>query len=392
MKRILFVTDTYYPDSSATTTLARRTAEALVQLGCIVDVYPSEISGNHFKYPSEWNGVRIISPDSGAREERFVPVKASKDHPFTSGQVEKLTGVLAAGNYEYVFSVAIAFEVNFLVHEAVSNLSSLTSELPKWFPMAYDPYAYDPHVTKEQRRERAAREIEELKDATRIFFLTEFKEDYIGSPIENKIEWFMLPCIRPISPNRTKRAITFDESYINCVFLGDFYYGVENTDFIFRLFEPLNSNIRLYTVGNLCDFGPTVELWKKRLGGRYVCHERVSQEEAHNVMLDCDVLVSMGHDSANMCPSKIIDFISSGKPILHIKKIQDCCGEKYLQRYHDKYCIYQNDELTQARISEVERFVRNAKGREAMPFDEVKALYSDFTMEALIKIIIYWMD
>lgn len=380
MKRILFVTDTFYPDSSATTTLVRRTAEALVQSGFCVDVYPSEISGNHFSYSSEYNGVRIISPDTGVREERFVPVKASEDHPFTSEQVEELARVLASGNYDCVFSVAIAFEVNFLTHQALQMVES-----PKWFPMAYDPYAFDPHIGDEQRKERAVREIEALKDATRVFFLTEFMEDYIDSPVEDKIEWFMLPCVRPISPDRTKKAISFDRSFINCVFLGDFYYGVENTDFIFRLFEPLGRNIRLYTVGNLCDFAPTVELWKKKLGDRYICHERISQEEAHNVMLDCDVLVSMGHDSANMCPSKIIDFISSGKPVLHIKKIEDCCGEKYLQRYPDKYCIYQNDELTQDRINEVERFVMNAKGAKPMPFDAVKALYGEFTMEALLE-------
>lgn len=394
MKHILFVTDTYFPDSSATTTLGRRTAEALAQLGYTVDVYPSEISGNHFTYPEEYNGVRIISPDV-VSEDKFVPVKASENHLFTKTKVDRLSRVIDAGNYDCVFSVAIAFEVNFLVHDAIAQIAKCNKQysqpqtpnfhLIRWFPMAYDPYAYDPHVTQEQRLIRAAREIDVLKDATKVFFLTEFKEDYIGSSMEDRIEWFMLPCIRPINPDRAKKAITFDESYINCVFLGDFYYGVENTDFIFRLFEPLDKKIRLYTVGNLCDFKPTVDLWKKRLGDSYICHERVSQEEAHNVMLDCDVLVSMGHDSANMCPSKIIDFISSGKPILHIKKIQDCCGARYLQRYPDKYCIYQNDELTQARVSEVERFVRNARGREAMPFDKVRALYSDFTMEALIE-------
>jgi len=98
MQRLLFITDTYYPDSSATTTQVRRTAEALVERGYAVDVYPSEISGNHFNYTAEYNGVRIISPDTIAREERFVPVKASEDHPFTSKQVEDLTRVLVSIN------------------------------------------------------------------------------------------------------------------------------------------------------------------------------------------------------------------------------------------------------------------------------------------------------
>lgn len=248
MKNILFVTDTYYPDSSATTTLSRRNAEALAQLGYHVDVYPAEITNNHYTYPDAYNGVNIIAPEPGSNKDN-APVKASEDHQITQKQVEALSHVLQAKSYDAVFSVAIAFEVNFLTHQALQMISVNTPSLGgrggerlQWFPMAYDPYAFDPHVTPEQRKNRIKREVDALKDATKIFFLTEFKEDYIGSPIEDKMAYFMLPCIRPINPDRTKKAITFDSSYINCVFLGDFYYGVENTDFIFRLFEKLTTS------------------------------------------------------------------------------------------------------------------------------------------------------
>lgn len=380
MKHILFVTDTYYPDSSATTTLGRRTAEALAQLGYSVDVYPAEISGNHFTYPDEYNGVKIIKPEVGA-EMNYTPVNPSETHTITESHLSGLGKVLDSKDYDYVFSVALAFEVNFLAHQALKGRKC------KWFPMSYDPYAFNPHITEEQKQEYICREVETLQDATKIFFLTEFSDDYVGSPIEDKIVYFNLPCIRPINPDRTKRVIEFDDSYINCVFLGDFYFGNENTDFIFRLFEKVErrAKIRLYTIGSVCDYRETVNLWQEKLGDGYICHERISQEEAHNAMLDCDVLVSMGHDSANMCPSKAIDFASSGKPILHIQKIENCCAKKYLERYPDKCFIYQNEELTDERVSEVAQFILYAKGKKTIPFDTVKELYSDFTMESLIE-------
>ena len=386
MNHILFVTDTYYPDSSATTTLGRRTAEALARLGYSVDVYPAEISGNHFTYPDEYNGVRIIKPEIEA-EMNYTPVNPSETHLITEQHLSELKKVLDATDYDYVFSVALAFEVNFLAHQALKGRQC------RWFPMSYDPYAFNPHITEKQRQEYIRQEVETLRDATKIFFLTEFSDDYIGSPIEDKIVYFNLPCIRPINPDKTKRVIEFDDSYINCVFLGDFYFGNENTDFIFRLFEKLSTlnsqlstlKIRFYTIGSVCDYRETVDLWQEKLGDGYICHERISQEEAHNAMLDCDVLVSMGHDSANMCPSKAIDFASSGKPILHIQKIENCCAKKYLERYPDKCFIYQNEELTEERVKEVEQFIYNAKGKGIIPFDAVRKLYSDFTMEALIE-------
>ncbi|MCQ2053299.1 MAG: hypothetical protein MJZ03_05135, partial [archaeon] len=412
-------------DSSATTTLGRRTAEALAQLGYSVDVYPAEISGNHFTYPDEYNGVRIISPEAGA-EMNYSPVNPSETHTITERHLSELRKILDSKDYDYVFSVALAFEVHFLVHQVLEGRrskvegqkskedgrvgildlrpwtldSKIVSQI-KWFPMSYDPYAFNPHITEKQKQEYIRQEVETLQDATKIFFLTEFANDYIGSPIEDKIVYFNLPCIRPIDPDRTKRVIEFDDSYINCVFLGDFYFGNENTDFIFRLFEKVEgrrskaegrSEIRFYTIGSVCDYRETVDLWQKKLGDGYICHERTSQEEAHNAMLDCDVLVSMGHDSANMCPSKAIDFASSGKPILHIQKIENCCAKRYLERYPDKCFIYQNEELTDERVKEVEQFILSAKGKETIPFDMVKELYNDFTMEALIEKILKEFD
>lgn len=357
MKKILLIADYYHPDSGATTNIFRRTMEVLAERGYDVSAYPAEISGNHFSYPAEYNGVKIYQTD------------------------QSLIEILDEGNYDYVFSGAVDFRVNFLAHDAVKGRKC------KWFPISYDPYAFDPHITAEQKATRIQEEIEALKDAAKIFFLTEFKEDYIGSPIEKKIEYFMLPCIRDICPDASNRVVLFDSRYINCVFLGDFYRGIENTDFIFRLFAKImekNDRVRFYTVGNLGDYSETVELWKRKLEEKYICHKRISQEEAHNVLFDCDVLVSMGHDSANMCPSKIIDFISAGRPILHISKIVNCCGQKYLAKYPDKYYIYQGDELTTDRVAEIEQFIIDAKSREKIPFGKVKELYGDFTMEALI--------
>ena len=249
MKKILFVTDTYYPDSSATTTIGRRTAEALARLGYSVDVYPAEISGNHFTYPDEYNGVRIISPEAGA-DMNYSPVNPSETHLITERHLSELKKVLDATDYDYVFSVALAFEVNFLAHQALKGRKC------KWFPMSYDPYAFNPHITEEQKQEYILREVETLRDATKIFFLTEFSDDYIGSPIEDKIVYFNLPCIRPINPDRTKRVIEFDDSYINCVFLGDFYFGNENTDFIFRLFEKLSALSSQLSALSLSSFLP----------------------------------------------------------------------------------------------------------------------------------------
>ena len=129
MNHVLFVTDTYYPDSSATTTLGRRTAEALAQLGYSVDVYPAEISGNHFTYLDEYNGVRIISPEAGA-DMNYSPVNPSETHTITQSHLSGLRRILDAKAYDYVFSVALAFEIHFLVHQVLSSVGEPVEPQP----------------------------------------------------------------------------------------------------------------------------------------------------------------------------------------------------------------------------------------------------------------------
>lgn len=366
-KKLLFITDTYYPDSSATTSITVRVAEALASLGYFVDAYPAEITGKYFKYPSKHNGVRIIKT--------IIEGKYKKGKDITS----LIKKALSFDKYDCIFSVAEAFEINLLTHDAFKGKKYI------WYPMSYDPFAYNPHINEKQKKEFLKLEEKALKDAKIIFFLTEFKDDYKDASFKDKIVYFNLPCIREINENKEGCPIYFDKSYINCVFLGNFYFGIENTDFIFRLFEKINLPIRLYTVGSLGDYTETVNVWKNKLKDKYICHERVTQKEAQNIMLNSDVLVSMGHDSANMCPSKVIDFIASGKPILHIEKIKNCCGSKYLKNYENKICIYQNDKLTDTKIKPIEKFIEDSKNKERIPFDLILKKYSDFTMESLIK-------
>lgn len=374
-KKILFITDTYYPDSSATTNIVVRTAEFLTTLGYSVEVYPTEMTGNIFCYPREHNGVTILKLSDKS-------VSFDKNNEI----ICSINKIVDSKNYDCIFSVAEAFEVNLLVYQAIKDKNC------NWFPMSYDPFAFKPHITDKKREEFIKLEEEAFKIAKKIFFLNEFRNDYINAPFKDKIVYFNLPCIREIKGDDEASPINFDNKFINCVFLGDFYLGVENTDFIFRLFDKISLPVKLYTIGKLGDFEDTVNLWKSKLKDKYICHERIDQKSAHAVMLNADVLVSMGHDSPNMCPSKIIDFIASGKPILHIEKIKDCCGTKYLENYNNKICVYQNDELTDEKIHKIERFIVESKTKERVPFKEILKKYSDFTMESLIKKIIQTIE
>lgn len=70
----------------------------------------------------------------------------------------------------------------------------------------------------------------------------------------------------------------------------------------------------------------------------YIAKESLDQEISH-----CDFLINVGNSNSRSVPSKLISYISTGKPIVHFSKsLEDVCIN-YLERYPNAIIISEND-------------------------------------------------
>jgi glycosyltransferase involved in cell wall biosynthesis len=279
----------------------------------------------------------------------------------------------------------------FWIHDTAARVcSTIRKQKLTWVPINFDPYAYIEFISSEERRRRIRQEKKTFKNAHRILMLSQSKEDYRRNPMLPKMDFFEIPNIRRLSSDYPNEHVKFDEKCIDCVCIGNLYWIVRRPDSLFSMFEKFSdSRIRLHVVGALIQGFPEgyIEYWKQRLGDRFFYHGRVCQEEAVSIMKSADILVNIGNTTSNQCPSKVLEYISTGKPIVSISKIEHCTSKVYLDRYPLACQINESDSERQGQIDQVEAFVRE-KYRQQIPFGEIASIFSDCTNEKAVETVL----
>ena len=106
---------------------------------------------------------------------------------------------------------------------------------------------------------------------------------------------------------------------------------------------------------------------------RIYCHGYVSRSTLSAAVAEADIMLSVGNQVSNSLPSKIITYMSYGKPIIHYSLQPDDVCKEYLKRYPLALVLEWDTgvELAALRIAE---FMRDFAERR-VPFDAVAELF-----------------
>ena len=136
----------------------------------------------------------------------------------------------------------------------------------------------------------------------------------------------------PLSIKKNVAQVGADEQ-IRCVYAGFLYGTIRDASYTLDLFSKLeNSNIHLYMLGKgqedllrAYENGP--------LKGRLHILGEKPTAECDEILSKANVLVNIGNMVNNQVPSKLLHYISFGKPILNITACEDCPTLPYMHRY-----------------------------------------------------------
>lgn len=138
----------------------------------------------------------------------------------------------------------------------------------------------------------------------------------------------------------TEEDIGFDSHYINCVYVGRFNRDTRNPRFLFQLFKALEKDaIRLHILGE------NRENWSEYLSGAsdsIFFYGNRSKEVSMNAELNSNILVNMGNSVSNQIPSKLLEYISTGKPIVNLYKVENCPTLEIVEKYPICFNIHEN--------------------------------------------------
>lgn len=178
-------------------------------------------------------------------------------------------------------------------------------------------YKLDPFVVDYQK---LGEEDKKLIDRADNMVGTIFATDIIFSEYYQKINRDNISKVVVVGfpnifrPTQLNHTIMRQSEKIRCVFAGAFYKGIREPEYTFRLFERLALlGIELHIFGRMRD---GLEL-PQNMPSNIFFHGEVSSEEAMNQMQSADVLVNVGNSITTMLPSKLLTYISAGRPILN---------------------------------------------------------------------------
>lgn len=248
--------------------------------------------------------------------------------------VKELTEMINIKDFDMILSISHPFSS----HWCASILSE-RFDVP-WLAYSLDPFFSMATLPKNKWTKRKKLEERVMSVASKVLMIYPTSENYLHLSVEfnEKIIATELPGI--VYDKYIDENDRSNHEDCRCYFIGGLYKDIRNPKAIMQAFSLMEDGISLSFIGkwpgndfSLSDFClPHIQY----LGSK-------KEEEIPDIYHDADILVNIGNLVDNQMPSKIFEYISTGKPILNIYKIPNCPTLKYLSRYPLAFNIFEDD-------------------------------------------------
>lgn len=184
------------------------------------------------------------------------------------------------------------------------------------------------------------------------------------------------PLYAPLTDTPCIPRIPFGSERIELLYCG----WLRNEAFLLEILKHLDDRFRITFVGNGSGGLPPVTT-----GAQLRTFPAVSRPEAVNAILDADVLLCIGNPYPVHIPSKVFEYVASGKPIIALHTLPDCPTLVYTGDYPLALNLHEStDPASAARM--VTEFCLRARGQ-SVPPSALARLFRDIDSEHIIDTI-----
>lgn len=176
---------------------------------------------------------------------------------------------------------------------------------------------------------------------------------------------------------------------VNLAFVGKFYPDVRHPQYVFDIIEQLQSRGKygLHVAGGFNGPFPKPFINKYFTNALPWLHYYgfVQPDVADSYLLQSDVLVHIANKTSSQMPSKILDYIATGKPILNFYYNDDCPTLPVLKPYPMALNVKMDAPITDELINQIVDFCTKHKGT-TIPFSQIEQQYEQYTPKYVGKI------
>lgn len=402
MKQYIFLTGKYLPTPGATGLCIHSIAKKLVSEKNKVTTICYE-DGSNLSYIDGVHIVRIATPSYFFDKQYKSTIKRKLD--IMKSRISKLIHInkypLRSNRLMHNFSNTclnlideydeVTIIASYVPLEAVAALELIKMKKPKVKIIYYsadtlsNEQGNDGLLTNRKREQLGYRwEKKIFSKCDKILIMECHKSHYFlekYSKYKNKIELVNFPLLSKSESNLLNLG-NASGHIKNIVYAGTFYRTLRNPQFAFdTLLEVLkNIDYNLIIIGG-GDCNEIVENSCNKLPNQMKFLGMQTHKIANEYISSANILLSIGNSESPMAPSKIYEYMSTGKPIIHFYSWDnDPCIEALI-RYKNALLVKEGSTNLQNRIEE---FIKNAK---TINYDDLKVEFKTSTPEYTASII-----
>lgn len=258
-----------------------------------------------------------------------------------------------------------------------------------WLADTIDPFSFNASVNNDSiyRKLNVSKEKEVFENADFNAVLTEkIKAEYtIMFPrAKNKIEVINNVFI-PIQFDFTKPKNSPDDAKLKIVFLGTLSKDTRSPENALQLINNLVVNFkeldfRVDFYGDFTDTMQFFENYPKLLDSSVFLHGFISKENVYEVIKNADILLNIGNNNEFQEPSKLIEYMYSGKKILNVCSIDEDTSSTLLKIYPLSLSIFAKEINDPIVMDKMVNFFRIS---EPMDETDIKHLLNDYLLETI---------
>lgn len=170
----------------------------------------------------------------------------------------------------------------------------------------------------------------------------------------------------------------YDDNKTHCAFLGRLYKGIRPPEpAIKTILKTENNNVVFDFYGTGQHLISAVLEKKGQPTELIQLHGTVSSEEARKIRDTAHFLVNIDNTTTLQVPSKIFEYMCTGKPIVNFYFFKDSPTLKYMEKYPNCVNIYLNGELDEE-AQRLDEFIASNK-EIRVPYQIVKEMFRENT-------------
>lgn len=250
-------------------------------------------------------------------------------------------------------------------------------------PFLFDKYAENAtlHKTKWNKKLKFKNNLQLEKKvfeiSNRILFTPSWSNHL------NKNFYYLNDKFKPVEHPLLKKIkdsnlVTYDRNRINIVYTGTVVLNNRNPEPTINILRSIIPEfpemlIHFYAMGNAVGSLKDFEVTHKN---NVIYHGQVTTEVAHSAIVNSTVLLSIGNTDITQTPSKIFEYMSSGKPIVHIAVSENDPVLSILKSYPKACLVSLENDSFEEQIEKVKIFLSQKYLNEISFLDLEKVFYN----------------